>query len=258
MTAYSFQFNLFPVLSSLKIRTDREGYKAVSLSLGMAMTIYITLSYLAIYIFGSRLKPNLMQNVGLIEGHDFISSALRMVFAIVIVCHIPYVFFSCKESFLIIIDEQDRRTVSKELDRKLQKYRDQQIQSKIGIAPFLSPAHVNWKKLTAEVMGQQEMNRYYYYGGTLLIYFIQMGIAMLVTDVGVVFQFGAALSGSSLQFIWPGFFYLHAERKYNSPGSTVTRIAAYIYVILGIGLFFALLGGTIYNIIVDSDSTGVH
>lgn len=53
MTAYSFQFNLFPVLSSLKNRTDREGYKAVTLSLAMAMTIYITLSYLAIYIFGS-------------------------------------------------------------------------------------------------------------------------------------------------------------------------------------------------------------
>ena len=108
MTAYSFQFNLFPVLGSLKTKTDKEGYVAVLMSLGKAMGIYITLSFLAIYTFGSLLEPDVMQNVGAIVGHDFISAALRIAFAIVIICHIPYVFFSCKESFLIIVDEQDR------------------------------------------------------------------------------------------------------------------------------------------------------
>ena len=102
------------------------------------------------------------------------------------------------------------------------------------------------------------MNKYYYYGGTLLIYFLPMGIAMLVTDVGVVFQFGAALSGSSLQFIWPGYFYIHAERKYTLGRGLFTRVMAYIYLVLGVILFFALLGGTIYNIIEDSGAGGMH
>ena len=256
MTAYSFQFNLFPVLSSLKTKTDAEGNKAIIMSLSMAMAIYITLSFLAIYTFGSLLRPDIMKNVGDIIGHDLISIALRIAFAIVIVCHIPYVFFSCKESFLIIVDESDRRTVSKELERKLHSKRT--LEEVMNYSEPLSPDHVNWKRLTKEIMGQQQMNKYYYYGGTILIYFLPMAIAMLVTDVGVVFQFGAALSGSSLQFIWPGYFYLHAERKFTNGQGLFTRIMAYIYLSLGVLLFFGLLGGTIYNIVVNGGQGGGH
>ena len=94
----------------------------------MAMGIYITFSMLAIYIFGSSLEPDVMQNVGGIINHEVISAILRVAFAVVIVCHIPYIFFSCKEAFLIILDEYDQQTVSKELDRKLHQYKTTYIE----------------------------------------------------------------------------------------------------------------------------------
>jgi hypothetical protein len=84
------------------------------------MGVYITLSMLAIFTFGSRLKPDVIDNVGEEVGHAWASITLRMAFAVVIVCHIPYVFFSSKESFLILLDEWDRKSVSTMLDLQLE------------------------------------------------------------------------------------------------------------------------------------------
>lgn len=74
----------------------------------MAMTLYIVLSILSIYTFGSSLMADVMSNVSTERNHNWESITLRVAFAIVIICHVPYVFFSSKEALLILIDEWDR------------------------------------------------------------------------------------------------------------------------------------------------------
>ena len=119
MTAYSFQFNLFPVMSSMKSKSNVEGIKSVYYALGMAMGIYIALSVLSIYTFGSSLQADVLDNVNEEIDHEWESILLRIAFVIVILCHIPYIFFSAKEAMLIIIDEWDRKSISTSLDKKL-------------------------------------------------------------------------------------------------------------------------------------------
>lgn len=92
------------------------------------MGIYITLSVLSIYTFGSSLDPDVIRNVSLERNHEWESITLRLAFAIVIICHIPYVFFSSKEALLILIDEWDRKSISTSLSEQLLDYtKDREI-----------------------------------------------------------------------------------------------------------------------------------
>lgn len=57
-------------------------------------------------------KNSNITDIGLIEA--FI---MRLLFVIVLIAHIPFVFFSGKEALLIMVDEIDRKTISNSLNR---------------------------------------------------------------------------------------------------------------------------------------------
>lgn len=189
MTAYSFQFNLFPVMSSMKNKTNSEGIKSVYYALLMAMGIYITLSVLSIYTFGSSLQSDVLDNVNEEVDHQWESILLRIAFVIVIVCHIPYIFFSAKEAMLIIIDEWDRKSISTGLDKQLLNHNMHKSQNED------QDDATNKKK---EEVAYLSMNKTYYYVATIAIYSFEILLATLVKDLGIVFQFAAAISGSSI------------------------------------------------------------
>ena len=58
------------------------------------------------------------------------------------------------------------------------------------------------------------MKPVYYYTATLLFYGIQMGLAVVISDIGTIFDFASAIAISALAFIFPGMFYKMAKAKY--------------------------------------------
>ena len=46
-------------------------------------------------------------------------------------------------------------------------------------------------------MAYHSMNQNYNKLATVIMYLIEMAVSIAVTDIGIIFQFGAALSGSS-------------------------------------------------------------
>ena len=70
----------------------------------MTLTVYITLGIVCLYDFGSSLHSNVLDNIDEENGNT-ISFIVRFAFLLVLACHIPYIFFSGKESLLIIILE---------------------------------------------------------------------------------------------------------------------------------------------------------
>ena len=52
------------------------------------------------------------------EPLNWLSVIVRVAFAIVLACHIPYVFFYGKQGLLILIDEMAHNSTSEQLKRK--------------------------------------------------------------------------------------------------------------------------------------------
>ena len=77
--------------------------RAVAIGSGFSVFIYVSLGILSIYTFGSDLDTSVIANVN--KEENVYSYIIRVAFLLVLACHIPYIFFPTKESFLIIFDE---------------------------------------------------------------------------------------------------------------------------------------------------------
>jgi len=125
MVAYSFANNLFPIYSSMKEKTNENMKTTIMFGIGLTFFIYSFLSVVCVFMFGSGVaySTNLMDCVNkeyAIDSGRFESFVLQFLFMIVLACHIPFIFFSGKESLCIIVDEIDRKSISTTLDERIE------------------------------------------------------------------------------------------------------------------------------------------
>jgi hypothetical protein len=92
---------------------------AANLTLGLAFFIYMIVVFCAVYLFGTLTLPTFLDSMAV--NPNWIGYVLRFTFIILIAFHIPFIFFACKENFLVIVDEIMKRSISKSLDAKLSR-----------------------------------------------------------------------------------------------------------------------------------------
>lgn len=84
----------------------------------MSFGIYVLLGIISVYLFGSTIDESVLVNVD--EETSPSSYVIRFSFLLVLACHIPYIFYSGKESLCIIVDELKRNSTSLALSKKLE------------------------------------------------------------------------------------------------------------------------------------------
>ena len=91
----------------------------MGISLGMSFGIYVTLGLICLCMFGGNIDESLLDNVD--DETSVESYIIRFSFLLVLACHIPYIFFSGKESLCIIVDEMMRGKMTKALEVSLSR-----------------------------------------------------------------------------------------------------------------------------------------
>ena len=130
LVAFAFSQNLFPLYSALRIKTNQNCQKIVNRSVGVCFFIYFFLAFVSCLLFGEQvtaMHANIILNINrehLVDPNRWESFLLRALFMVVLACHVPFIFFSGKEGMLIILDEHNRRSISKTLDERVKALRN--------------------------------------------------------------------------------------------------------------------------------------
>ena len=88
---------------------------AVKVALLGTVVIYLIVGITCVYDFGDSLTSNVLDEVDEEKG-AVISYIIRVSFLLVLACHIPYIFFTGKESTIIVVVETFDGTMSAALE----------------------------------------------------------------------------------------------------------------------------------------------
>jgi hypothetical protein len=173
------------------------------------------------------MQSDVLENFGTVvnsNGRPFYECmVIEAAFTVVLFCHIPFVFYCGKEGLLIIVDELQRRSISKALAGQ----RDSN--------ELLVANHKN------DRMAYKTMPNSTYLAGCLILYAFELLVSCLVSDITIVFDFLSAIAVSFIAFWFPATYFLLAEKRFGKGEPYYHKMAVFLNVF---GVFNFALGIT--------------
>jgi len=278
MVAYAYQQNVFPIYSALKDKSI-GGYAASSKRAFLfAICAYYIVALLGIFLFGLNIKSSILLNFGDPEYFDpntgkpyWESTIIQISFMIVLLAHIPFIFFPGKEGLCILVDEYQRQSISNVLWHKLQSIQEFSELTKHEAAPnpeIKLPLEIEFENSkqtdpkasmidvkksvvnALSIVPQNQANRLaykdmkaeYYYLCVFGYYIVAIVVSILVPDITVVFSFVSAFAVSAIGYWCPGFYYLAALEKFGQKIDREPRWICVAKTLAGIGFVNCALG----------------
>lgn len=262
--AYTYQQNLFQIFSAMKVKTNANYQKMNIIGLLTTYFVYIAVAVISLIMFGSDIHSSVLINIGdekMNQGRTFWEGCvIQCSFCIVLICHIPFIFFSGKEGLLIMIDETHRKSMSMSLHSKLhsrqslntcksiykEKATTTEETGKAGSAPSDEKNHNAYLTMKTSI----------YLIASLIYYIAIVFGAIAISSISILFDFIGAFAISGMAFLFPAYLYLRAVKKFEVPveGQTSTNIKL-SYMMLVLGFLCTALGifSTIYEIVHPED-----
>ena len=111
---------IFPAYTELERRsTERMGW-ANLWSILIYTSCFLITGITGTLLFGSDIESDFLASIATRAGT--VSMFIRASFCVVLIFHIPYFFFGCKEFVLVIYDEIVDRSLSTHLSMKLAEH----------------------------------------------------------------------------------------------------------------------------------------
>ena len=111
---------VFPTYTELEKRSTERFSKVSIIDMSIVTICYISVGTIAVLMFGSEITSDLLVNVSNRPGR--VSIFIRIAYTFLLLCHLPYYFFSVKEYVLVMIDEISNRSLSTHLEQKLSDF----------------------------------------------------------------------------------------------------------------------------------------
>jgi amino acid permease len=258
--AYVFHPGLYPIYNSLENKTPANGIKTILYSLGFVCVIYIIMSIVAVLKYGHELEGDVLANIGMTAGT--LPVIIDVVFLIIMIMHVPLIFFIGKEAILIIYDELTRSSYSQG-HLKLRPSIDDAFQGRDSFRLSQNKKSQSYqnkedfekhKALENEGKVYLEMNPIAYYGISIFIYITVVILSCVIQDIKIVFGIIGSFSGSWFIFIGPAAFYLRAVNIEWAKVSLWSKVMATIYILIGIVIWAAWFAATFLT----ASSGGLH
>ena len=111
---------VFPAYVELENRSNWRFEKASLLSLSIYTTVLVVTGLTGALLFGSTITPDLLTNLG--SESTRLSIFVRTIYVLLLLFHLPYIFFTVKEYALVMYDELMSKSLTTNLENKLRQY----------------------------------------------------------------------------------------------------------------------------------------
>ncbi|CDW73860.1 UNKNOWN [Stylonychia lemnae] len=248
MTAYGFMMSFFSIFTQLQVKTESNGFKSLIIGMLACFAIFMILSTLAVTLYGNNLQPNLFDNIQ-VEANAA-SLIMRILFLPIFVFNAPFVFLAGKESLLMIIDDLTSDFISNSIKKRLEFLKKQKMSSQNDNqweAPIFERQDENNANGDLpndnEVNNQRQhiserMSNKIYYPTAVALFVTQMFLSYVINDITIIIGFFTAIAESSVNFILPGLCFIMSSRMTDKKINVLSLIGSYIYVVIGVCLFF--------------------
>lgn len=231
--------------NSLRVKTDENVLNVFKYGTITCGIIYFIVGLLGAVFFGAKVEVNVLTSIGK-EDDRWESYVLRCLFGIILACHIPFIFFSGKEAALIVIDEFNRKSISRAIQLKMS---DATLSRRDSKEEDLVKAPVLPNRERRNSLAYHEMSYVQYFTVTTVCYITCLIFSIFIKDISYVFEVLSAVCVSFIAFIFPGWFYLVALSKFGSGINSPRKYEAILYIILGCLSFGLMTTSSIISIV---------
>jgi len=130
MITFAIQFQVFPVYAELEMRSNRRFMKVGALATAIKVALTLVLGSCGVLLFSHDIRVDFLLNLRSQPGA--VSLICHVSYCLMILMHVPYLFFLAKENFLVIYDEFMNQSLSTKLELKLAEFVKNQQEAKDG------------------------------------------------------------------------------------------------------------------------------